>query len=180
VSHQWYVHGKAQYDAGDYQGAVASFESAMNAGDMPEHARAGLNLLHALCLLHLGAFDRADELAAGLPSDERATYDARRRDVLVNTVAHQWYVYGKSQYDNHDYDGALASFDQCLASPDCTEDVKSGINLMRAMCFLRSGRVDQADETAQLLSGDDRAGYDTKRHELLGERAHSSSSTGAP
>jgi tetratricopeptide (TPR) repeat protein len=160
----------SQYHAGAYQGAVASFESAINADDFPEGARAGLDLLHAICLLYLGAFDRADELAAGLPSDERAAYDAKRRDVLTNTVAHQWYVYGKSQYDNHEYQAALASFDECLASPDCTEDVKSGVNLLRALCFLRSGQIDQADETAQLLAADERAAYDAKRQELLETR----------
>jgi len=168
VAHQWYLHGMSQYHAGDYSGAASSFDASVNSPDITDDAKSGVNLVHAICLLYLGAYDRADELAADLSSDDRASYDTKKTQIeRENSMSHQWYLYGKSQYDSADYEGALRSFDEALAQPDMPTDARPGVYMIRAICLLHLGRSYEADEAAQYISAEDRSTYEAKRRELV-------------
>ena len=166
-SYRWYLFGKAQYDSGDYQGAMTSFDSAIEAPDAPEDVKPGIEFMRALCLLQLGVPDQADAVAAGLSSDYKAEYEAKKAELGYGiNQSHRWYLHGKEQYDAGSYQEAYQSFDEALASPDVTEDNKPGLYFIQALCLLHLGAVDQADALADLAGPDNRADYEARKAEL--------------
>jgi tetratricopeptide (TPR) repeat protein len=69
-------------------------------------------------------------------------------DQDTDSLAHQWYLYGKGQFDNGEYAGALDSFDEALRAPGTGDAQLPGLSFMKAVCLLRLHRVEEADALA--------------------------------
>ncbi|TVP47977.1 MAG: hypothetical protein EA350_03945 [Gemmatimonadales bacterium] len=79
----WYHRALAEYLAGDFQGARASWESTLEVSDNPDLEAASRYWLH-LTLRRLGEDERAAEVAAAVSADDELLENHTYRDLVLH------------------------------------------------------------------------------------------------
>lgn len=86
-----------------------------------------------------------------------------------DSLGHQWYLYGKGQYDEGNFAGAYESLEEALRAPGTEDEHKPGIWYLQAVCLLNLHRVDEADALAERAGAEHASGYAEHKQRAAGD-----------
>lgn len=156
----------------DYRAAVTSYELALASRDFAELLRDDIYYKLAIAYMHLGEWGPAEEYAAAASGDHLVRYEAQKKQLLQMTgsqllddrsAVDETFARARALYDAGNYADAWAWLQEVDADEAVVAGVGEEITLYKALCALKLGNVDTADETASQLSSHWRETYDEAR-----------------
>ena len=156
----------------DYQTAITRYEAALQSVDLAEHMRPGIYYQLAVAYMHTGQWGPAEEYAAASGPELQPTYEQQKAELLKMTgsqltddrsTVDETYARARALYDQGDYANAWAWLQEVDADEAWKRGVTEDITLYKALCALKLGNKDTADELAGQLSSNWRETYDEAR-----------------
>ena len=141
----WY--GRFVAYTGDYEGAIEIFNKGHK--QFPEDARMLRHAGHRYISIRkfdqaIEVLERATELIKAKPNEIEPDGMPNARNIPVSTLhGNIWYHLGLAYYLNHDFENALRSYENCLATADRPDNVVSATHWIY-MINRRLGRTEAA------------------------------------